>query len=66
MNLLIENRGKAIYNLPEPTDNFKDKSFFTKLCKSVFDTTVKITKSLDLVKNLKIRTDPSSLVWKTS
>ena len=42
-----------IYNLPDPTDNSKDKSFFTELCKSVFDTTVKITKSLRLGKKFE-------------
>ena len=42
-----------IYNLPEPTNNSKDKSLFTELSKSVFDTIVKITKSLRLGKKLK-------------
>ena len=47
-----------IYNLPESTDNSKDKSFFTELCKSVFDTTVKITKSLRLGKKHENKNRP--------
>ena len=50
-----------IYNLPE-TSPLQDEKWFTDLCKTVFDTGVKVTKILRLGKPTEVKTRPLLIV----